>query len=447
VRERLVRTEENAGAGQRFETEAMCKDGHVVKIEVSLKALRRRSGYVFNAFVRDLTQKIAAEEQLRQAQKMDALGQLTGGIAHDFNNVLTVITGTIEILAEEVAARPASAAIARLIGEAAERGAELTAHLLAFARKQPLRPRETDVNRLVVESAKLMGPTLGEHIEIESRLADTLSAALVDPGQLSSALLNLAINSRDAMPHGGKLTLETRDVTFDPEYAAANGDLRAGSYVMIAASDTGTGIPEAIRDRVFDPFFSTKGVGKGTGLGLSMVYGFVKQSGGHIKLYSEEGYGTTFRLYLPQAEALPEPVAAESLSPEIEGGNETILVVEDDPLVRTYVNAQLQSLGYTTLSAANGAEALAIADSGQAFDLLFTDVIMPGGLNGRQLAAEMTQRRASLKVLFTSGYTENAIIHHGRLDAGVLLLAKPYRKLDLARMLRTALTSAGILAD
>ena len=447
MRERLVRNEENAGAGERFETEAMRKDGHVVKVEVSLKAVCRRSGYVFNAFVRDLTQKIAAEEQLRQAQKMDALGQLTGGIAHDFNNVLTVITGTIEILAEEVSAKPASAAIARLIGEAAERGAELTAHLLAFARKQPLRPRETDVNRLVVESAKLMRPTLGEHIEIESRLAETLSAALVDPGQLSSALLNLAINSRDAMPDGGKLTLETMNVIFDESYAAAKSDVQTGNYVMIAVSDTGTGIPEAIRDRVFDPFFSTKGVGKGTGLGLSMVYGFVKQSGGHIELYSEEGYGTTFRLYLPQADALPEPIAAGSLSPEIEGGNETILVVEDDPLVRAYVNTQLQSLGYKTLSAANGAEALAIADSGRAFDLLFTDVIMPGGLNGRQLAAEMMQRRASLKVLFTSGYTENAIIHHGRLDAGVLLLSKPYRKLDLARMLRTALTSAGIFAD
>jgi PAS domain S-box-containing protein len=447
MRERLVRNEENAGGGQRFEIEAMRKDGRVVKIEVSLKALRRRSGHVFNAFVRDLTQKIAAEEQLRQAQKMDALGQLTGGIAHDFNNVLTVITGTIEILAEDVSANPSSAAIARLIGEAAERGAELTAHLLAFARKQPLRPREIDVNRLVVESAKLMQPTLGEHIEIESRLADTLSPALVDPGQLSSALLNLAINARDAMPDGGKLTLETRDVIFDEEYAAANGDVRPGNYVMIAVSDTGTGIPEAIRDRVFDPFFSTKGVGKGTGLGLSMVYGFVKQSGGHIKLYSEQGYGTTFRLYLPQAEAQPAPIASGPSNPGIEGGNETILVVEDDPLVRTYVNAQLQSLGYNTLSAANGAEALAIADSGQAFDLLFTDVIMPGGLNGRQLAAEMSKRRPSLKVLFTSGYAENAIIHHGRLDAGVLLLAKPYRKLDLARMLRTALTSAGIFAD
>jgi PAS domain S-box-containing protein len=447
MRERLVRNEDNATAGVRFETEALRRDGHPVKVEVSLKALRRRNGHVFNAFVRDLTQKVVAEEQLRQAQKMEALGQLTGGIAHDFNNVLTVITGTIEILAAEVADKPQSAAIARLISEAADRGAELTAHLLAFARKQPLQPRETDVNRLIVESAKLMRPTLGEHIEIESMPMGELWTALVDPSQLSSALLNLAINARDAMPGGGKLTLETMNVMFDDSYAAAKGDVSAGNYVMIAVSDTGSGIPEAIRDRVFDPFFSTKGVGKGTGLGLSMVYGFVKQSGGHIEVHSDEGRGSTFKLYLPRAEAAPEQVAAEPLVSGTERGEETILVVEDDPLVRAYVNTQLQSLGYTTLSAANGVEALAIADSGAAFDLLFTDVIMPGGLNGRQLAGQMAQRRASLKVLFTSGYTEDTVIHHGRLDSGVLLLAKPYRKLELARMLRLALTSAGIFAD
>jgi CheY-like chemotaxis protein len=214
---------------------------------------------------------------------------------------------------------------------------------------------------------------------------------------------------------------------------------------MIAVSDTGVGIPEAIRDRVFDPFFSTKAVGSGTGLGLSMVYGFVKQSDGHIKVYSEEGFGTTFKLYLPQAGLSPEQIATGPSSAELEGGHETILVVEDDPLVRSYVTTQLQSLGYKTLSAANGAEALDIADGGAAFDLLFTDVIMPG-LNGRQLAAAMAQRRPALKVLFTSGYTENAIIHHGRLDLGVLLLAKPYRKLDLARMLRVALSAAGIFS-
>jgi CheY-like chemotaxis protein len=339
------------------------------------------------------------------------------------------------------------AAIASLISDAADRGAELTGHLLAFARKQPLQPHETDINRLVVESARLMRPTLGEHIEIESMLADSLASALVDPGQLSAALLNLAINARDAMPDGGKLTLETRNVTLDADYSAVNADAEAGNYVLIAVSDTGTGIPEAIRDRVFDPFFSTKGVGKGTGLGLSMVYGFVKQSGGHIKLYSEEGHGSTFKLYLPRAEAAPEQIAAVAPVQESQGGDETILVVEDDPLVRAYVNTQLQSLGYKTLSAANGIEALAIADSGAAFDLLFTDVIMPGGLNGRQLAAEMATRRTALKVLFTSGYTENAIIHHGRLDSGVLLLAKPYRKSDLARMLRTALSPTGVFTE
>jgi PAS domain S-box-containing protein len=442
----LLLRSEGAAAGDRFEIDAIRKDGETVKIEVSLKLLRRASGHVFNAFVRDLTHKIAAEDQLRQAQKMEAIGQLTGGVAHDFNNVLTVITGTIDILAAEVSAKPTLAAIVKLISEAADRGAELTAHLLAFARKQPLRPREVDVNRLVVDSAKLMRPTLGEHIEIRSTLMEQVWTASVDPGQLSSALLNLAINARDAMPDGGKLVLETKNVTFDEEYAAANGDVQPGKYVMVAVSDTGVGIPAAIIDRVFEPFFSTKEVGKGSGLGLSMVYGFVKQSGGHIKVYSEEGHGTTFRLYLPRTDA-PAVQVAEPLPAEIEGGNETILVVEDDELVRAYVSTQLQGLGYTTLTAANGTEALAIADRGAAFDLLFTDVIMPGPFNGRQLAAEMLQRRPQLKVLFTSGYTENAIIHHGRLDSGVLLLAKPYRKLDLARMLRVALNSAGFLAD
>ncbi len=441
---RLMRDGDGATSGERFELEAVAKDGHKVKIEVSLKALRQREGHVFNAFLRDLTQRTAAEEQLRQAQKMEAVGQLTGGVAHDFNNVLTVITGTIDILAEAVADRPSLRAVAELIGQAAERGAELTQHLLAFARKQPLQPRETDINQLIVESAKLMRPTLGEQIEIESALENAACAALVDPNQLSSALLNLAINARDAMPGGGKLTLETKNVVLDQTYAAANADVQPGSYVMIAVSDTGIGIPEAIRDRVFDPFFSTKGIGKGTGLGLSMVYGFVKQSGGHIKVYSEEGHGSTFRIYLPRAAMQPHQLAEPSPPLQVERGNETILIVEDDALVRTYVNTQLRSLGYETLSAANGTEALSLADSGAAFDLLFTDVIMPGRMNGRELAEEMAKRRAPLRVLFTSGYTENAIIHHGRLDPGVLLLAKPYRQPDLARMIRLALASEGI---
>jgi CheY-like chemotaxis protein len=294
----------------------------------------------------------------------------------------------------------------------------------------------------MIELEKLLRPTLGEHVEIEFLLGQTAWPALVDPTQLSTALLNLAVNARDAMPDGGKLMLETSNVILDQSYAETNGDVQAGDYVMIAVSDTGRGIPEAIRQRVFEPFFTTKEVGKGTGLGLSMVYGFVKQTGGHIKVYSEEGHGTTFKVYLPRGAAQASQVAEISREVRIEGGTETILVVEDDALVRNSVITQIQSLGYSTLSAANAAEALAIADEGAAFDLLFTDVIMPGKMNGRQLAEEMAKRRSPLKVLFTSGYTENAIIHHGRLDPGVLLLPKPYRKSELARMLRSAIDDA-----
>ena len=385
-------------------------------------------------------------QRLRHSQKMEELGQLTGGIAHDFNNMLTVITGTIDILSEAVADKPRLAAIAKLISEAADRGAEMTGHLLAFSRKQPLQPRETDIGILMDEADQLLRSTLGEHIEIETISRQDVWPALVDPSQLSSALLNLAINARDAMPSGGKLTLEASNVILDGSYP--EGDIQPGSYVLIAVSDTGTGIPEAIRDKIFEPFFSTKDVGKGTGLGLSMVYGFVKQSGGNIKVYSEEGHGTTFRIYLPQAlHAQSEIPAEETTEAALEGRNEIILIVEDDELVRTYVTSQLKSLGYNPIPAANAAEALAIVDSGAPFDLLFTDVVMPGALNGRQLADQVAARRSPLKVLFTSGYTQDAIVHHGRLDPGVLLLAKPYRKADLARMLRVALAASPPLAD
>jgi PAS domain S-box-containing protein len=390
---------------------------------------------------RDLTEKRAAEAQIRQAQKMDAIGQLTGGVAHDFNNVLTVITGTIGILAEAVQDRPDLASIAQLIDDAAERGAQLTRHLLAFARKQPLQPVEVDVNSLVVEAAKLLHPTLSEQIQISPQLEQDAWTALVDPHQLTTAILNLALNARDAMPNGGRLVLETRNVYLDEGYASMHSDVTVGNHVMIAVSDTGSGIPAAYLERVFEPFFTTKATGKGTGLGLSMVFGFVKQSGGHIKIYSEEGHGTCVKIYLPRSTGLPETATEATLSAQIEGGHEVVLVVEDDALVRKYVLTQIASLGYTTLEAANAAEALDIIDKTATIDLLFTDVIMPGPLNGRQLADEAVKRRPSLKTLFTSGYTENAIVHHGRLDSGVLLLAKPYRKSELARMLRTALAS------
>jgi nitrogen-specific signal transduction histidine kinase/CheY-like chemotaxis protein len=383
----------------------------------------------------------ANEAQARQAQKMEAIGQLTGGIAHDFNNILTVITGTIEILGDAVKDRPHLSQITNLINAAASRGADLTQHLLAFARQQPLQPRSTDINALVVDAARLLRPTLGEQIEIDSMLAHDCAPALIDPSQLSTAILNLALNARDAMPDGGKLTLETRNVVLDENYASMNSEVTPGNYVMIAVSDTGQGIPGDVLDKVFEPFFTTKDVGKGSGLGLSMVYGFVKQSNGHIKIYSEKGHGTAVKLYLPQGAGVAEAPAAEMGIAGGEHGEESILIVEDDALVREYVVTQIGRMGYRTLTASNAAEGLAIIGGGEHIDLLFTDVIIPGGMSGRQLATEAVKRRPGLKVLYTSGYTENAIVHHGRLDAGVLLLAKPYLTSDLARMIRIALAS------
>jgi PAS domain S-box-containing protein len=387
---------------------------------------------------RDVTAAKATERLLRQSQKMDAVGQLTGGIAHDFNNILTVIIGMLEILVEEVADEPKIVSIAKTISQAADRGAELTQRLLAFARKQPLRPRAADVNALIVESTSLLRAAIGEQIEIESLLDENALHALVDTPQLTTALLNLAVNARDAMPNGGRLTLATGNVHLDRDSLDARDDIRPGRYVMIAVTDSGTGIPDAIRDKVIEPFFTTKGIGKGTGLGLSMVYGFVKQSGGHIRIDSEVGRGTSIKIFLPQAPAQAERAADPQPAP-VARRRETILVVEDDALVRTYVTGQLESLGYRTLEAANGADALAVVDSGVGFDLLFTDVIMPGAMNGRALAQEAVKRRPSLRILFTSGYTENAILANGCLPSGVLLLPNPYRKAVLARMVRQAL--------
>jgi signal transduction histidine kinase/CheY-like chemotaxis protein len=387
-----------------------------------------------------LHEKNVADLRLRQTQKMEAVGQLTGGIVHDLNNILTVITGTIEILAEGVADRPELVAITKMIDEAGVRGADLTQRLLAFARKQPLRPREVDLNALVSEATNLLPSTLGENVEVRLMLAADTSRALIDPCQLKNTIRNLALNARDAMVDGGKLTIETGNAVLDDNFASMNGDVTAGNYVMVAVTDSGHGIPAGILDHVFEPFFTTKEVGRGSGLGLSMVYGFVKQSNGHIKIDSEEGRGTTVRIYLPQAAGIAEP-AEFARSSSVEGGRETILVVEDDHLVRTFVVGQIQSLGYATLAAVNAAEALVVIDSPTEIDLLFTDMIMPGSMNGRQLADKALQRRSSLKILFTSGYSNEAIIHHGHLDAGVLLLAKPYRKSDLARMIRAALAA------
>jgi PAS domain S-box-containing protein len=424
------------------------KDGALVDISFDAAAMHGPGGIEAIAYaLTDITERTKLEQQLRHSQKMDAIGQLTGGVAHDFNNLLTAITGTIDILADAVADKPELVAITKLISEAADRGAELTARLLAFARKQSLQPRKTDANEAVQETGKLLRPTLGEHVEVEWKLDRDASPALVDPSQLVTALLNLAVNARDAMPEGGKLTLETGNAVLDEAYAKAHSEVAPGHYVMFAVSDTGPGIPIAIREKVFEPFFTTKGVGQGTGLGLSMVYGFVKQSGGHIKLYSEEGHGTTFKIYLPQADEQSDADASQPAAARAEAGTETILVVEDDPIVRKSVVTQIESLGYKAITASNATDALAIIDAGTEFDLLFTDLIMPGAMSGSQLAQEAAKRRSPLKVLFTSGYTERSAVHHGRLEPGMLLLAKPYRKSDLARMLRQALERAEPAAD
>jgi signal transduction histidine kinase/FixJ family two-component response regulator len=387
-----------------------------------------------------LREKDVADLQLRQAQKMEAVGQLTGGIAHDLNNILTVIVGNVEVLTDGLADRPNLAALATMIDLAAARGADLTQRLLAFARKQPLQPREVDVNSLVNEAIGLLGSTLGDHIKVEMILAPDMPRALIDPSQLTNTILNLALNARDAMGQGGTLTFETSNVVLDEGYASVNPGVTAGSYVLLAVTDSGHGIPVDIIDKVCEPFFTTKEVGKGSGLGLSMVYGFVQQSEGHIAIASEEGAGTSIRIYLPQAAGVAQTAAAAS--PATAGrGNETVLVVEDDDLVRKFVVAQIQNLGYVALSAANAAEALIVINGPQDIDLLFTDMIMPGVLTGRQLAEQALLVRPALKVLFTSGYTDDTIIHYGRLDPGVLLLAKPYRRAELARTIRSALNA------
>ena len=394
-------------------------------------------------YFRDVTEARRVAEQLHQAQRMDSLGQLTGGVAHDFNNLLTVILGNAEILAEDAAATPRQRMMVEMIGTAARRGADMTQRLLAFARKQVLEPRPTDVNRLIRQFAPLLERTLGEHIEIEMVHAAGLWQALVDPGQLDVALLNLAVNARDAMPAGGRLTIETANARLDDAYAALNRDVTPGQYVMVAVSDTGHGIAPELMTRVFEPFFTTKEVGKGTGMGLAMVYGFAKQSQGHVTIYSEVDRGTTVRLYLPRVlrELAQAPVQLPAPPDVASGTGELVLLVEDDEMVRAFARQQVQSLGYRVVEAANGAEALVRLQAHADVAVLFTDVVMPGGMSGRELADAARALRPGLPVLYTSGYTENAIVHHGRLDPGVLLLGKPYLRRELADKLQQALAS------
>ncbi len=391
---------------------------------------------------RDITEREKAETQSRNAQKMEAIGHLTGGVAHDFNNLLQVIRGNLELLGPALKDKVQASQRLKNAIHGADRAAQLTRQLLAFARRQPLEPKVVNLGRLVGDMADMLNRALGESVSVETVIAGGLWNTLADPAQVESAILNLAINARDAMPEGGKLTIELTNAALDDAYVSREGvEIEPGQYVLLAISDTGHGMPAATLARVFEPFFTTKSVDKGTGLGLSMVFGFVKQSGGHIQIYSEEGEGTTVKIYLPRsrrAEELSAPLPVAQLA----GRSEVILVVEDEDMVRAAAVGMLRDMGYTCMHAANGAEALQMLKSGAKIDLLFTDVIMPGEVKSRDLANQAQALYPNLPVLFTSGYTENAIVHHGRLDEGVHLLSKPYQREDLARRVRSLLDGA-----
>jgi PAS domain S-box-containing protein len=440
-------------------------DGHAVRVVgVNVDVTERKRALAqLRAFteileerVRERTRELEAEnearkkaeEALRQALKMEAVGQLTGGVAHDFNNLLTIIQGGLDMIGRQIASMESTSALSRMARgkdmalEAVRRAATLTGRLLAFARQQPLDPKTVDANKLVAGVCALLRRTLGEAISLETVLAGGLWRTYVDANQLENALVNLGVNARDAMPNGGKVTIETANCHLDEIYVnALTEPVKVGQYIMIAVADTGTGMDRSTLERAFEPFFTTKAIGKGTGLGLSQVYGFVRQSAGHVRIYSEVGEGTTVKIYLPRYLGPEEPADESIRSVEIDqaSGAECILVVEDDAVLRAHAVEILIELGYSVLSAANATIALEIIDAGHDIDLLFTDIVMPGGINGRQLADEAMRRRPRLKVLFTTGYTRNAIVHQGRLDPGVEMIGKPFTFQELGARLRALL--------
>jgi PAS domain S-box-containing protein len=419
------------------------KDGSRFRADVVVDAIRDTDGRLvgFAKITRDITQRVQLEEArqaLQHAQRLEAVGKLTGGVAHDFNNILQIIGGSLQLLGTNLAGLPAAQRHLQMALGAVDRGAKLSSQLLAFARRQPLQPYVLNPGRVVRNMEDLVRRAVGEHVEVETVVSASLWNATLDPHQLENVMLNLAINARDAMPGGGKLTIELSNTMLDDSYVSAAHEVPPGQYVLFAISDTGTGMSPEVRERAIEPFFTTKGDGQGTGLGLSMAFGFVKQSGGHFRIYSEVGHGTTIKAYFPRAleaeQTLPEPVANE-----VRGGTETILVVEDDPSVQATVVGMLSELGYQVLRADNADMALAVLKAGVRCDLLFTDVVMPGKLKSTEMVRQARALLPDLKVLYTSGYTQNAIIHGGRLDPGVELLSKPYRRERLAVKVRQLL--------
>ena len=436
-----LETEDQVRHGSRSPGEAVTYerqggDGHHLEIR---RTPMPDGGFVLT--VSDMTKRAQAEGVLREAQKMQAIGQLTGGIAHDFNNLLQVILGNLEFVRAKLTDDARLQQRIERASWAAQRGATLTGQLLAFARKQPLAPSAIDLAATMPDLVPLLRRTLGEHIDVRYVETEGLWPAMADPAQLESAVLNLALNARDAMPGGGRLTIELGNKVLDETYARHHAEIMPGDYAMVAVSDTGHGMTPDVVARVFEPFFTTKPDGKGTGLGLAMVFGFVKQSGGHVKIYSEPGEGTTVKIYLPRAVAVPTAAGQRSTAPvELPRGSATVLVVEDEAGVREIACAILADLGYQVLEAADGEEGLRVFGANAAsVGLLLTDVVLPGKVRGRELSERVRAIRPEVKVLFMSGYTENSIVHHGRLDNGVHLIGKPFKREHLARKVAEAL--------
>ncbi len=437
--ERYLRTGEARIIGYGRVVTGLSKDGATFPVELAVGETRVNGQRIFTGFVRDLSSRKKMEEELRQAQKMEAIGQLTGGIAHDFNNLLTVISGNLEML-EASLDSPAQRELVKEAQDAAQDGAKLTAQLLAFGRRQPLNPSLVDIDKVIAGFSDFLRRTLGEAIQLRLIVTGPPHRAVVDASQLQNALLNLVLNARDAMPRGGRVTIEISQTLLDADYAQMFPEVRTGRYVLISVTDTGNGMPADVRQRAFEPFFTTKPAGAGTGLGLSMVYGFVRQSGGNVQLYSEPGQGTSVRIFLPAAAPAQrenELTAREAEAAPLPRGSETILAVEDDARVRRVAIARLRSLGYQVIEAANGAAALALLSERPEIKMIFTDIVMPGGMSGDELAHAALVQRPDIKILLTSGYAEPAVASQG-LRAGAWL-KKPYTAAELARKIRSIL--------